>query len=201
MIPFLLIGDNTLSISFIIYLLTLTAISYVKNPKALLHLSARSYDVSVAEKKSWLRSLVIVLIYVLGCLCLNAAVTILDLTQGLDYNIVAIAAALTSYVAFILCCFWDRRWYQRNVSIKVENIDDVIAYMDYWEQERQNNIFVTVAECNDVESAHAIKSKLESKGLEVITFGESSPAYHGNVPLRVLVHRKDKEEAEKYING
>ena len=62
------------------------------------------------------------------------------------------------------------------------------------------NTFVTVAECKDVESAHIIKKILESNGIEVITFGESAPKYIGSVPVRVLVRRKDQEEAERLIN-
>lgn len=201
MIPFVLTGDNALVLCIIFYLLTLTLITYVKNAEALLILSATSYDVRVAERENTLISLVTVCSCILGVACLNAAVNMLDSAQGIEYNIIPIAVAFISYLIFISCCFWNRRWYQRNVSIKVESIGAVLAYMDYWEWERQNKVFVTVAECNDIESAHAIKSRLESKGLEAITFGEGYPAYIGHVPVRVLVRRKDKEEAEKYLNG
>ena len=62
------------------------------------------------------------------------------------------------------------------------------------------NSFVTVAECKDVKSARIIKNLLESNGIEAATYGESSPEFLGNVPVRVLVRRKDREAAEKLIN-
>lgn len=78
--------------------------------------------------------------------------------------------------------------------------DDVEQYERQRRYKEENDTFVTVAECKDVESAHIIKDLLESNGIEVMTFGESSPAFLGNVPVRVLVRRKDKEAAEKIIN-
>lgn len=71
---------------------------------------------------------------------------------------------------------------------------------EYENRRNKEDTFVPVAECNDAESAHIIKSMLESHGLEVITFGESSPEFLGHVPVRVLVRKKDKETAEKLIN-
>ena len=78
--------------------------------------------------------------------------------------------------------------------------DDVQHYESQRRLKEENDTFVTVAECNDVESAHIIKGLLESNGIESITFGESSPAFLGNVPVRVLVRKKDKEAAEGIIN-
>lgn len=78
--------------------------------------------------------------------------------------------------------------------------DDMEQYERQRRQEEENETFVTVAECKDVESAHIIRDLLESNGIEAITFGESSPAFLGNVPVRVLTRRKDKEAAEKLIN-
>lgn len=200
MILLALCYNTLLAICFIIYLFTLIVIVYVKNPKALLFLGAKSYDVCVAEKTQS-NTVLIVCSCVLGVLCLGAAVNILDFTQGIGDNIIPIAVVLISYGIFIICCLRERRWYQRNVNINVGNIGDVLACMDHWEQDIENDTFVSVAECKDAESAHIMKDMLESKGLEVITFGENYPAYIGNVPVRVLVRKKDREIAEKYING
>lgn len=102
-----------------------------------------------------------------------------------------------SYLGAILCllsAFSYRRIYLRNAPEDVEKYDREYKY------EEDMNTFVTVAECKDVESAHIIKKILESNGIEVITFGESAPKYIGSVPVRVLVRRKDQEEAERLIN-
>lgn len=78
--------------------------------------------------------------------------------------------------------------------------EDVVKFDAERKQDEDLNIFVTVAECNDVESAHIIKSLLESKGIEVYTYGESMPECIGTVPVKVIVKRKDKEAAESIIN-
>ena len=78
--------------------------------------------------------------------------------------------------------------------------EDVDKFDAERKQDEDLNTFVTVAECNDVESAHIIKSLLESNGIEVHTYGESMPKYVGTIPVKVIVKRKDKEAAESIIN-
>lgn len=78
--------------------------------------------------------------------------------------------------------------------------DDIEQYEKMRKLDEDVNTFVTVAECKDVESAHIIKSMLESNNIETITYGESSPEYIGYVPVRVLVRKKDREAAEKLVN-
>lgn len=78
--------------------------------------------------------------------------------------------------------------------------DDIEQYEADRKRDAEVNSYVTVAECKDVESARIIKSLLESNGIEATTYGESSPEFLGNVPVRVLVRRKDQEAAERIIN-
>ena len=78
--------------------------------------------------------------------------------------------------------------------------DDIEQYEEDRKRDAEVNSYVTVAECKDVESAHIIKNLLESNGIEATTYGESSPEFLGNVPVRVIVRKKDKEAAERIIN-
>lgn len=78
--------------------------------------------------------------------------------------------------------------------------DDIEQYEEDRKRDAEVNSYVTVAECKDVESARIIKSLLESNGIEASTYGESSPEFLGNVPVRVIVRRKDQEAAERIIN-
>lgn len=78
--------------------------------------------------------------------------------------------------------------------------DDIEQYEADRKRDEEVNSYVTVAECKDVESARIIKNLLESNGIEATTYGESSPEFLGNVPVRVIVRKKDKEAAEKLIN-
>ena len=61
--------------------------------------------------------------------------------------------------------------------------DDIEQYEEDRKRDAEVNSYVTVAECKDVESARIIKSLLES-----------------NVPVRVIVRKKDQEAAERIIN-
>ena len=78
--------------------------------------------------------------------------------------------------------------------------DDIEQYEADRKRDAEVNSYVTVAECKDVESAHIIRNLLESNGIEATTYGESSPEFLGNVPVRVIVRKKDKEAAERIIN-
>jgi len=78
--------------------------------------------------------------------------------------------------------------------------DDIEQYEADRKRDAEVNSYVTVAECKDVESARIIKSLLESNGIEASTYGESSPEFLGNVPVRVIVRKKDQEAAERIIN-
>ena len=78
--------------------------------------------------------------------------------------------------------------------------DDIEKYEADRKRDAEENSYVTVAECKDVESARIIKSLLESNGIEASTYGESSPEFLGNVPVRVIVRKKDQEAAERIIN-
>ena len=78
--------------------------------------------------------------------------------------------------------------------------DDIEQYEEDRKRDAEVNSYVTVAECKDVESAHIIRNLLESNGIEATTYGESSPEFLGNVPVRVIVRKKDKEAAERIIN-
>lgn len=78
--------------------------------------------------------------------------------------------------------------------------DDIEQYEEDRKRDAEVNSYVTVAECKDVESARIIKSLLESNGIEASTYGESSPEFLGNVPVRVIVRKKDQEAAERIIN-
>lgn len=78
--------------------------------------------------------------------------------------------------------------------------DDIEQYEEDRKRDAEVNSYVTVAECKDVESAHIIKNLLESNGIEATTYGESTPEFLGNVPVRVIVRKKDQEAAERIIN-
>lgn len=78
--------------------------------------------------------------------------------------------------------------------------DDIEQYEADRKRDAEVNSYVTVAECKDVESAHIIRNLLESNGIEATTYGESTPEFLGNVPVRVIVRRKDQEAAERIIN-
>ena len=78
--------------------------------------------------------------------------------------------------------------------------DDVQHYESQRRQKEENDTFVTVAVCKDAESAHIIKDLLDSNGIESMIYGESAPTFLGNIPIRVLVRKKDKEAAEGIIN-
>lgn len=78
--------------------------------------------------------------------------------------------------------------------------DDIEKYEADRKRDAEVNSYVTVAECKDVESAHIIRNLLESNGIEATTYGESSPEFLGNVPVRVIVRKKDQEAAERIIN-
>lgn len=78
--------------------------------------------------------------------------------------------------------------------------DDIEQYEEDRKRDAEVNSYVTVAECKDVESARIIKSLLESNGIEASTYGESTPEFLGNVPVRVIVRKKDQEAAERIIN-
>ncbi len=78
--------------------------------------------------------------------------------------------------------------------------DDIEQYEADRKRDAEVNSYVTVAECKDVESAHIIKNLLESNGIEATTYGESTPEFLGNVPVRVIVRKKDQEAAERIIN-
>lgn len=100
-------------------------------------------------------------------------------------------------IAIILClcaAFGFRNTYLNHAP------DDIEQYEADRKRDEEVNSYVTVAECKDVESAHIIKNLLESNGIEATTYGESSPEFLGNVPVRVIVRKKDKEAAEKLIN-
>ena len=100
-------------------------------------------------------------------------------------------------IAIILClcaAFGYRTTYLNHAP------DDIEQYEADRKRDAEENSYVTVAECKDVESAHIIRNLLESNGIEATTYGESSPEFLGNVPVRVIVRKKDKEAAEKLIN-
>ena len=100
-------------------------------------------------------------------------------------------------IAIILClcaAFGFRNTYLNHAP------DDIEQYESDRKRDEEVNSYVTVAECKDVESARIIKNLLESNGIEATTYGESSPEFLGNVPVRVIVRKKDKEAAEKLIN-
>ena len=100
-------------------------------------------------------------------------------------------------IAIILClcaAFGYRTTYLNHAP------DDIEQYEADRKRDAEENSYVTVAECKDVESAHIIRNLLESNGIEATTYGESSPEFLGNVPVRVIVRRKDKEAAERIIN-
>lgn len=78
--------------------------------------------------------------------------------------------------------------------------DDIEQYEADRKRDAEVNSYVTVAECKDVESAHIIRNLLESNGIEATTYGESTPEFLGNVPVRVIVRKKDQEAAERIIN-
>ena len=100
-------------------------------------------------------------------------------------------------IAIILClcaAFGYRTTYLNHAP------DDIEQYEEDRKRDAEVNSYVTVAECKDVESARIIKSLLESNGIEASTYGESSPEFLGNVPVRVIVRKKDQEAAERIIN-
>ena len=100
-------------------------------------------------------------------------------------------------IAIILClcaAFGYRTTYLNHAP------DDIEKYEADRKRDAEVNSYVTVAECKDVESARIIKSLLESNGIEASTYGESSPEFLGNVPVRVIVRKKDQEAAERIIN-
>lgn len=100
-------------------------------------------------------------------------------------------------IAIILClcaAFGYRTTYLNHAP------DDIEQYEADRKRDAEENSYVTVAECKDVESAHIIRNLLESNGIEATTYGESSPEFLGNVPVRVIVRKKDKEAAERIIN-
>lgn len=100
-------------------------------------------------------------------------------------------------IAIILClcaAFGYRNTYLNHAP------DDIEQYEIDRKRDADVNAYVAVAECKDAESAQIIKNLLESNGIETATYGESSPEFLGNVPVRVLVKKKDQEAAEKLIN-
>lgn len=100
-------------------------------------------------------------------------------------------------IAIILClcaAFGYRTTYLNHAP------DDIEKYEADRKRDAEENSYVTVAECKDVESAHIIRNLLESNGIEATTYGESSPEFLGNVPVRVIVRKKDQEAAERIIN-
>lgn len=100
-------------------------------------------------------------------------------------------------IAIILClcaAFGYRTTYLNHAP------DDIEQYEADRKRDEEVNSFVTVAECKDVESARIIKNLLESNGIEAATYGESYPEFLGNLPVRVIVRKKDQEAAEKLIN-
>lgn len=102
-----------------------------------------------------------------------------------------------NFLALILCllaAFSFRKIYLNHAP------EDIDQYVTDRKRDAEINSYVTVAECKDVESAHNIKNLLESNGIEAITYGESAPQFLGNVPVRVLVRRRDKEAAERLVN-
>ena len=103
------------------------------------------------------------------------------------FNVMACILCLTAAISF-------RKVYLNHAP------DDFEQYEIERKINEEENSYVTVAECKDVKSAHIIKNLLAANGIEATTYGESSPKYLGDVPVRVIVKRKDKEAAEKLIN-
>lgn len=82
--------------------------------------------------------------------------------------------------------------------------EDLDAYVKEHKYEEDPDALVTVAECNDSSSAHIIRSMLESNGIETEIFGDGLADTLGvarhSMPIRVLVRKRDKENAERLIN-
>ena len=100
-------------------------------------------------------------------------------------------------LALILCMISAiefRKVYLKNAPEDLEQYEKMIK------EEEDMNTFVTVAECKDSKSVQIIKSLLESNGIEVHVYGENVPQYLGDIPVRILVRRIDKDAAEKLIN-
>lgn len=102
------------------------------------------------------------------------------------------------FVGLIPGAFIFRYGYSRHAP---ENFD---KYMMEKKYEEDPDSLVTVAECNDSATAHIIKGMLESNGIDVVIFGDGLKEQVGvgahTIPIRLLVRKRDKDEAEKLIN-
>ena len=80
--------------------------------------------------------------------------------------------------------------------------DPHAKYDDLLDARMQHTTYVVVAEFEDVESARVVRDMLIAKGIEARTFNEVIPAYisRRNQPVRVCVHKADKDIAERIIN-
>lgn len=206
MLLFVITGDVVLSLSFIIYLLTLASILYIKNPKGLLHYCAQPFKVDVTGKKTNIINYIAAIFTVLGTLVISSAVKTSDTSEGLEYNLFLITVATGAYLIFVVICLLSRRWYQKNVMVEVEKFDDVVKYIEIWEKEEKKSVWTFVAEFNEGKDAHEAKEFLESNGIEVYLYGDNAPAHLGSsadhtMPVRLYVHRCDKEAAERLIKG
>lgn len=82
--------------------------------------------------------------------------------------------------------------------------EDFDKYTREKKSEEDPDSLVIVAECNDSVTAHIIKGMLESNGIDVVIFGDGLKEQVGvgahTIPIRLLVRKRDKDEAEKLIN-
>lgn len=119
-------------------------------------------------------------------------------------TLVWILTAKASVVRFVFIpiafsgAYLFRYAFKRNAPV------DLVAYEKEHRYEEDPDALVTVAECNDSSSAYIIKGMLESNGIDAEIFGDGLADSVGvgkhSIPIRVLVRRRDKEDAEELIN-
>ena len=151
------------------------------NNKAIVHFMWKSSPEWLKPSDIWLCALTAMTV------CLSAKYMNYSLEEGSWLSIPAASICICSALAY-------RYFYLRNQP------DDLEQYEKNRQFEDEQSVFVTVAECKDSKSVQVIKNILEQNDIEVLVYGENMPGYLADMPIRVMVRRKDQETAEKLIN-
>ena len=88
-------------------------------------------------------------------------------------------------------------------AFAVAVFDELVKKQKEKKIQEDENVLVVAAECEDMQTAEEICSKLESNGIKAMIVENDSPVYikeHGS-PVQIQVCRKDQENARQLIGN
>ena len=110
-----------------LYLVMHDSIVYVANPKACLKLITVKYKTTPNFKITFINGLLVIL-YIIGVFATDASIKLLDNESDKVFRSIYIIGGIVIPCAlFILCAFFRRRLYMKDVVDDVKTIDEVIG--------------------------------------------------------------------------